>query len=299
MSFRSGIVALVGRPNVGKSTLLNRLVGQKVSITSRRPQTTRHRIIGIKTASGYQIIYVDTPGLHTQGKKRINRYLNRAASGSLLGVDCAVMMIAASGWVDQDRAVLDAVRDQHVPVILAINKIDTLDSRSPLLPLIEQSSRDMNLEFAEIIPLSARSGEHVAELEQAILPYLPEQPALYPEDQITDRSERFLAAELVREQVFRSVGDEVPYSAAVAIEGFTRESKLLRIDAVIWVEKEGQKRILIGKQGTRLKGIGTQARLALEEQFGCRVYLGLWVKVRENWTDDERALRSFGFGEEG
>lgn len=299
MSFHSGIVALVGRPNVGKSTLLNRLVGQKVSITSRRPQTTRHRIIGIKTAAGYQIIYVDTPGLHTQGKKQINRYLNRAASGSLLGVDCVVVMIAASGWVDQDRVVLGAVRDQQVPVILAINKIDTLGSRSQLLPLIEQSSHDMNLEFAEIIPLSARSGEHVAELEKAILPYLPEQPALYPEDQITDRSERFLAAELVREQVFRSVGDEVPYSAAVAIEGFTREPKLLRIDAVIWVEKEGQKGILIGKQGTRLKGIGTHARLALEEQFGCRVYLGLWVKVRENWTDDERALRSFGFGEEG
>jgi GTPase len=292
----SGYVALIGRPNTGKSTLLNRLVGQKVSITSRRPQTTRHRIIGIKTDAQAQVMYVDTPGLHKTEGGMMSRYLNRAASGSLEGVDCVLLLITSNGWKDEDEQALMHAQRQTAPVILVINKVDKLKDPARLLPLIEQSRAKMN--FAEIIPVSAQTGVGVADLEATILRYLPAHPPHYPPDQLSDRNDRFMAAELVREQIFRLLGKEVPYATAVEIQEFKQEPKLIRIEAVILVEKDGQKAIVIGKNGERMKEIGRHARLAMQKAFACKVYLGLWVKVREGWSDDARALRSLGYGDD-
>ncbi len=297
-SFRSGFVAILGRPNVGKSTLLNRLIGQKISITSQRAQTTRHRILGVHNLKHAQVVYVDTPGVHRSDNDReLNRLMNRAAKSSLEGVDVAVLVIAAHGWDEKDQPALDLVRNAHCPVVLAINKIDRLQDRGKLLPLIDDLRT--RHDFAEIIPVSARSGDNVDQLERVILRFLPEQPPHFDAEQVTDRSERFLAAEFVREQVFRSFGQEVPYAATVEIETFREEPKHTHIDAVIWVEKEGQKAILIGKGGAQLKEIGRRARLEMQKAFGRKVWLGLWVKVREGWADDLRALRSLGYGEEG
>ena len=293
---RSGLVTLAGRPNVGKSTLLNRLVGQKISITSSRAQTTRHRLLGIKTTEQAQIVYVDTPGLHTDNKSMINRHMNRVAGASLQGVDCIVLLIAASGWTRNDEYPLQLAAQQGVPVILAINKLDQLKDRSELLPLIEISGQKSP--FAEIVPVSARTGANAEELENAILKYLPRQPFLYPADQVSDRGERFLASELIREQIFRGFQQEIPYATAVGIEQFKRAKGALRIEATIWVEKEGQKPILIGKDGQRLKTVGSRARLAMQKLFGTKVHLHLWVKVREGWADSERALRSLGYTDE-
>lgn len=292
---RSGYIAIVGRPNVGKSSLLNRLVGQKVSIISQRPQTTRHRILGIKTTDEAQFVYVDTPGLHEGGRRAMNQYLNRAAKASLAGVDCILLVITAQGWTDEDEAVLRLVKEASCPVFLVINKIDRLPDRAKLLPLIAASAQEMP--FAEIIPVSARSGDNLADIERSVLRHLPEQPALFPEDQVTDRSERFLAAELVREQVFRGFGQELPYATTVEIEQYKETKPLVRIEAVIWVEKEGQKAILIGKDGARLKTVGERARKEIERLVGKKVYLGLWIKVREGWSDDLRALQSLGYRE--
>jgi len=294
---RCGLVTIIGRPNVGKSTLLNRLIGEKISITSSRAQTTRHRLLGIKTGEHAQIVYVDTPGLHADNKSMMNRQMNRVAGASLLGVDCIVLLISAGGWVDADEYPLRLVARQDIPVILVINKIDHLKDRGQLLPLIEQSSGKMA--FAGIVPLSARTGTNVDDLEKTILEHLPHQPLMYPADQITDRSERFLAAELIREQIFRGFQQEVPYATAVSIEQFKRVKGRLNVDATIWVEKEGQKPILIGKNGERLKTVGSRARLAMQKLFAAKVHLNLWVKVREGWSDDERALRSLGYTEEG
>lgn len=293
---RCGLVTLAGRPNVGKSTLLNRLVGQKISITSARAQTTRHRLLGIKTTETAQIVYVDTPGLHTDNKGMMNRHMNRVAGGSLLGVDCIVLLIAASGWTKADEYPLRLVAKQGCPVILAINKIDHLKERHRLLPLIEQSSGKM--EFTGIVPVSARTGANIDTLEDVILKQLPSQPRLYPADQLTDRGERFLAAELIREQIFRGFRQEVPYATAVSIEQFKRAQGTLHIDATIWVEKAGQKPILIGKDGQRLKTVGSRARLAMQKLFAGKVHLNLWVKVREGWSDSERALHSLGYTDE-
>lgn len=295
--FRSGLIAIIGRPNVGKSTLLNRLVGEKVSITSPRTQTTRHRILGIKTNAQAQLVFVDTPGLQVQQKTVMNQYMNKAARASLEGVDCVLLLITARGWQPGDFYPLQFVaRESAPPIILVINKIDALADRSKLLPLIEESAA--KAAFADIVPVSARSGDNVDDLEKAIIRLLPEQAAAFPPEQLTDRGDRFMAAELVREQIFRGYGQEVPYSAAVEIERFKHEKKLLRVEAAIWVEKEGQKAILIGKNGERLKDIGQRARIAMEKRFGVKVYLGLWVKVREGWSDDLRALRSLGYMEE-
>jgi GTP-binding protein Era len=293
---RCGLVTLAGRPNVGKSTLLNRLVGQKISITSARAQTTRHRLLGIKTTAHAQAIYVDTPGLHTDNKGMMNRHLNRVAGASLQGVDCIVLLIVASGWTKEDEYPLQLLAKQDIPVILAINKLDQLKDRGRLLPLMEQSGRKMA--FADIVPVSARTGTNVDDLEKTILKYLPEQPPLYPADQVTDRGERFLAAELVREQIFRSFQQEVPYATAVSIEQFKRAKGTLHVEATIWVEREGQKPILIGKDGQRLKTVGTRARLAMQKLFATKVYLNLWVKVREGWSDNERLLHSLGYTDE-
>ncbi|MFP5348587.1 MAG: GTPase Era [Gammaproteobacteria bacterium] len=290
---RSGLATLIGRPNVGKSTLVNRLVGAKISITSRRPQTTRHRILGIKNGPNSQIVYVDTPGLHTARASGMDRYMGRITSGSVEGVDVVVLVIAATGWRPEDEPALKLATASQVPVVLVINKIDLLDNRAALLPLIEQCTAKGD--FADIVPVSARTRSNLGELEATIGRHLPEQPPIYPTDQLTDRSERFIAGELVREQVFNAYGQEVPYASTVQVEQFRRSKGKLRVDAVVWVEKEGQKAILIGKNGARLKEVGTRARRALEAFFGGHVYLGLWVKVREGWSDDEAALRRFGY----
>lgn len=295
-SGKSGFVTVVGRPNVGKSTLLNAMVGQKVSITSRKPQTTRHRIIGVSTKKNSQIAYVDTPGLHLGKGNIMNRYMNRVASGSLQGVDCIVMLIDATGWNKADESVLELFAKVDAPVVLVINKMDLLDRRRELLPLIEDSQR--RYDFVDIVPLSATKKKNLQQLETVLLKQLPDQPALFPADQLTDRSDRFMAAELVREQVFRGMGQEIPYAVAVEIEEFKFKNKILHINALIWVEKKGQKAIIIGKGGGSLKKIGTAARLEMETFFNKKVNLGLWVKVRENWSDSERALRSFGYADE-
>lgn len=290
---RSGLVTLIGRPNVGKSTLVNRLVGAKISITSRRPQTTRHRILGIKTHADSQIVYVDTPGLHAERSSGMDRYMGRITSGSIDGVDVVALVISADGWRAEDEPALKLAQTSRTPVILIINKVDLLDDRAALLPLIQHSAA--KAEFADIVPVSARTRSNLGVLERTIGNHLPEQPPIYPTDQLTDRSERFIAGELVREQVFNAYGQEVPYAATVQIEQFKRSKGKLRVDAVVWVEKEGQKAILIGKNGARLKEVGTRARRAMESFFGGHVYLGLWVKVREGWSDDETALRRFGY----
>jgi GTP-binding protein Era len=296
-SFRAGLITVVGRPNVGKSTLINRLVGQKVTITSRRPQTTRHRIMGIKTRDDGQLVFVDTPGIHGREGKLLGRYMSRVARASMEGVDCIVFVITAAGWRDEDERVLDLLRRQTIPVILVINKIDKLASKEKLLPLLEACARKM--EFADVVPVSAEKGTNVDVLETVLLKHLPEQPPIFPEDQLTDRNVRFLAAELVREQVFRAVGEEVPYSVAVEIERYKEQAHIVEIGAVIWVEKEGQKGIIIGKGGQRLKSIGSAARVEIEKLLGTRVHLELWVKTREGWADSDKALRSLGFDEDG
>ncbi len=291
--FHSGLVTIVGRPNVGKSTLLNRLVGAKVSITSPRAQTTRHRLLGIKTTDAAQFVYVDTPGLHAAKGSRLGHYMNRAARASLEGVDAVMLVITATGWTEADDDVLNLAAGHPLPVVLVINMVDQLKDRAALLPLIEASAK--KFAFAEIVPVSARRGDNVDTLERVVAKYLPAQPPIYPEDQLTDRSERFLAAEFVREQVFRLFAQEVPYAVAVQVEKFQRVKGVLHVAAAIWVEKEGQKPILIGKGGERIKEIGTRARQAMQKTFGGKVHLELWVKVRERWSDDARALQTLGY----
>jgi GTP-binding protein Era len=294
-NFRSGLVTLFGRPNVGKSTLLNRLVGTKVSIVSAKPQTTRHRILGIRTDDSMQAVFVDTPGLTRDIPQRIHRYMGRAASGSLEGVDLALFVVTADRWHAEDDYPLGLAQRAACPVVLVINKIDRTKDRRQLLPLIEQLSGKMK--FADVVPLAARSGKNVEALEALLPRYLPVQPPIYPPDQLTDKSERFLAAELIREQIFRRYGKEVPYATAVDIETFKREKGTLRIGATIWAEKEGQKPILIGAKGEGLKTVGRNARLEMQKVFGEKVFLELWVKVRRGWADNERALRQLGYAD--
>lgn len=296
--FRTGYVALVGRPNVGKSTLLNRLVKQKVSITANRPQTTRHTISGINTSDSFQVIYVDTPGFNIKTKGPLSKRMNKASRSSVVGVDCILLMIGQKGWTEEDIAVAEMLKSEKTPVILVINKIDLLRDVNTLLPVIESSEEIAGINFLEIIPISAENGENVKKLEEKLLTLLPVQPKLFSAEQVTDKSDRFLASELVREQIFRLIGEEVPYAVAVKVEKFKYEGKLLRIEAIIWVEKKGQKAILIGKGGNQIKKIGTHARKQMENAFGSKIFLELWVKVRENWRDNEQALRMFGLGDE-
>ncbi len=291
--FHCGYVALVGRPNVGKSTLLNRLLGQKISITSRRPQTTRHSILGIKTDQDTQIIYVDTPGLHTSAPRAMNRYLNRTAMDTLADVDIIVFMVDGKRWLPDDQWILDKLTNLNRPVILAINKVDRISRKDDILPFLAEVS--LKYSFTDIVPVSALRGKNTDELEACIKKLLPESVAFFPEDQITDRSERFLAAEMVREKLFRKLGDEIPYGLTVEIEKFTQEGKLRSIYALVLVEKASQKRIVIGKQGQLLKEVGREARQDMQKLFASKVYLQLWVKVKEGWADDERALRSLGY----
>jgi len=294
---RSGYVAIVGRPNVGKSTLLNKLLGQKISITTHKPQTTRHRILGIKTTSCAQVIYVDTPGIHEKAKRAINRYMNREASSAMIDVDVIVFLVDGLKWQAEDELVLQKVAVSKVPVILGINKLDKVTNKSSLLPYLQQMSKKMP--FAQLVPISARTGQSVDVLEQAVLALLPQAgQAFFPEDQVTDRSERFMAAELVREKLMRVLGEEIPYELTVEIEKFERDTGLTRISSVIWVERPGQKGIIIGKNGQQLKRIAEQARKDMEQLVGGKVFLQLWVKVKQGWANDERALRSLGYGDD-
>jgi GTP-binding protein Era len=292
-AFHCGYVAIVGRPNVGKSTLLNRILGQKISITANRPQTTRHRILGIKTTSLSQVVYVDTPGLHLGGKRAINRYMNRTATGSISDVDVVIFVIEGMRWTEEDEHVLDRLKKTSAPVFLVVNKLDSIASKEDLLPHLKALSAKRD--FVQIIPLSAQTGEGVDRLEAEIEAILPVSTPFFPEDQITDRSERFLAAELLREKLVRLLTQELPYSTTVEIEKFSIENGVRHIHAVIWVEREGQKGIIIGKKGQTLKKIGELARKDMERAFDGKVFLQLWVKVRSGWSDDERALRSLGY----
>ncbi len=290
---RCGHVAIVGRPNVGKSTLLNHLIGQKLSITSRRPQTTRHQVLGICTAGAVQTIYVDTPGIHKAATRAINRYMNRAAVSVLDDVDAVIFVVDALKWTEDDALVLERLEKTQIPVILAVNKIDELADKAVLLPHLQWLGQQR--EFAEIVPISAKGGHNVDTLARLVAANLPQRPHVFGPDELTDRTQRFLASELIREKVMRQLGDEIPYQLAVEIEQFREEPGLYRIHAAILVEKDGQKAIVIGRGGERLKNIGTQARLDMEKLFGCKVMLELWVKVRGGWADDERALKSLGY----
>jgi GTP-binding protein Era len=290
--FHTGYVAIVGRPNVGKSTLLNRLVGQKLSITSRKPQTTRQRITGIVTLDDAQLLFVDTPGFQTRHGGALNRSMNRAVSQALAGVDVTLMVVEADRFSDEDRAIM-ALLPASRPTLLAINKTDRLKDRRELLPYIETVSRHRT--FDEVLPVSASRGHGVATLARVIARHLPVAPAIYTDDEITESSERFLAAELVREKLFRLLGDELPYACAVLIDRFVLEGRMRRIAASIVVDKESHKGIVVGAGGSRLKEIGTLARRDMEKLFDGKVHLELWVRVKNGWSDDERVLKQLGY----
>jgi len=290
-----GYIAIVGRPNVGKSTLLNYILGMKLSITSRKPQTTRHQILGLKTTGNIQAIYVDTPGIHQRRGTAINKYMNRAATSVLNDVDVIVFVVQAKKWTDEDQAIVEKLKSVSCPVVLVVNKMDKLDDKKQLLPLIQELSS--HYDFTEIIPVSALNGDNVEMLEQKIAPLLPENEHFYPDDQVTDRSTRFLAAEIIREKLIRELGQELPYTSTVDIDKFVEEKDIVHIHATIYVESAGQKAIIIGKKGSRLKSIGSKAREDISKMIDNKVYLNLWVKVREGWSNDERALRGLGYGE--
>lgn len=292
---RCGYVAIVGRPNVGKSTLLNHILGQKISITSRKPQTTRNAVVGIKTEGDVQIIFVDTPGMHLGQQKAINRYMNKAATSAMKDVDVVVFVIDRFIWTEEDEAVAEKLQHVKCPIILAVNKVDQIEDKETLLPHLQSLSEKLNV--AEIVPMSALRNTNLDRLEQLVTERLPEGIHMYPEDQITDRSSRFMAAEIVREKITRQLGDELPYEMAVEIEEFKQEGNLLNISALILVERDGQKKILIGDKGSRIKLIGTEARVDMEKLFEMKIMLKLWVKVKSGWSDDERALRSLGYNE--
>ena len=289
---RSGYVAIVGRPNVGKSTLLNRLVGTNVSITSRRPQTTRHRITGIVSEPDVQLVLVDTPGFQTAHGGALNKLMNRVVTDSMQGVD-AVLFVVESGRFGADDRKMLSLLPQEIPVVLVINKIDRTKDKSRLLPFIARVSTAFD--FAQVVPVSAAKGTQVGRLLDAVKPYLPEGPAQYGEDEVTDRPERFLAAELLREKLFRLLGEELPYAATVVVEKFETETGLRRIHAAIVVDKPNHKAMVIGKGGAKLKNIATQARVDMEKLFGGKVFLEVWVKVKGGWADSLKALKNLGY----
>jgi len=290
-----GFVALIGRPNVGKSTLMNHLLKQKISITSRKPQTTRHRILGINTTEAGQAIYMDTPGMHSGEQRALNRYLNRTADTSLLGVNVIVWLIDGLSWHEYDEIIFKKLEQAGLPVILAVNKVDKVQDKEKILAFFAEAQH--RFPFQHLVPISALKGTNLAELESLIMGLLPESDLIYPEDQITDRSERFLAAEIVREKLTRRLGAELPYSLTVEIERYEEKPTISKIYAIIWVERMTQKNIVIGKDGEMLKSVGTEARLDIEKLIGQKVYLQLWVKVKKGWSDSERALQSLGFND--
>jgi GTP-binding protein Era len=291
--YRCGFAAIVGRPNVGKSTLLNALLGRKISIVSPKPQTTRHRILGIMSRPDVQVIFVDTPGLHAGARRAMNRHMNRAALASLQDADVNVFVVEALRWTDEDQRVLDELLKQDRPIIAVLNKADKVFPKERLLPFIEELGRRAS--FAEIVPLSALKRSNIEQLPTTIARYLPESPPHFPEDQVTDRSDQFQAAEIVREKLTLRLRQELPYGLTVVLEQFKEEDGRLLINAVIWVERSGQKAIVIGNGGEQLKEVGRAARLEMVELFKRPVHLELWVKVKENWSDNEMALRQLGY----
>jgi len=291
-----GYVAIIGRPNVGKSTLLNHILGQKLCITSRKPQTTRHTLLGIKTERAVQMIFVDTPGIHTNQERAINRVMNRSAASVIADVDLVIFVLDRFEWSEADEYVAKYLKNTKSPVIVAVNKVDMVEDKEQLLPHLDFVAT--KVKAAELIPLSALRKTNLSELEEKVRSFMPENNHLYPEDQITDRSERFLAAEIVREKITRQLGAEVPYQVTVEIEQFRVEGKVTFIDALILVERDGQKRIIIGTNGERIKKIGQQARADIESLLDSKVMLRTWVKVRSGWSDDERALQSLGYTSE-
>lgn len=290
-----GFVAIIGRPNVGKSTLMNHILGQKISITSRRPQTTRNRVLGIDTEGVYQTVYVDTPGLHREEKRAINRLMNRAAESALGDVELILLVVDATQWTDDDEMVFSKIENARVPVVLVINKIDKLHDKATLLPLIERLGA--RIKFKEIVPVSAAHGTNLDSLKEIVRNSLPDGEHCFDDDSITDRSSRFMAAELIREKLMRQMGDELPYSTTVEIQDFKEEPNILNIHAVILVERLGQKKMVIGAGGSRIKKIGTDARIDMEKLFDKKVFLSIFVKVKTGWADDERALKSLGYAD--
>ena len=291
--YRCGYVALVGRPNVGKSTLMNDILGQKLSIVTAKPQTTRQQIAGIKTTDRGQVIYIDTPGIHLAAKKALNRYMNRIARASFHDVDLVLFLVEAGRWTKQDENVARSLKAVDVPVILVVNKIDLVPDKTRLLAFLDKDVKSDR--FAEVLLVAAKSGDGVGHLEDRVLERLPFSRPFYDEDQFTNRSERFLAAELVREQLMLRLHQELPYALTVEIEEFKREGGVLRIGAIVWVERENQKQIVIGKGGDVLKQVGTRARHALQELFEEKIFLRMWVKVSRDWSDNVRALKQFGY----
>jgi len=292
---RCGYVAIVGRPNVGKSTLLNRMLGMKLAITSHKPQTTRHSVLGILTRERGQILFVDTPGIHQRGGHALNRYLNRTAKASLRDVDLLLWVVEAGSWTDEDDAVLKEVKKADAPVLVAVNKIDRLEDKQALLPYLQSLGERLN--FLQVIPVSATRGQQVEDLEQALLGALPEGDNIFPDDQLSDRPESFFAAELLREQLTRRYAAELPYQLSVEIEQFKEEDGMYRINALIWVERPSQKAIIIGRKGQAIKAAATEARKQMERFFDIKVHLEVWVKVKESWSSDEGALSRLGYWE--
>ena len=290
-----GFVAIVGRPNVGKSTLLNRILGQKISITSRKPQTTRHRIMGVETDGDYQAIYVDTPGLHIEEKRAINRLMNRAANSSLSDVNLVFFLVDGTHWTNDDEMVLNKLKKSNFPVVLCVNKVDHVQDRNEVMQHMMELSQRMD--FVDVVPISAKQGKNIDVLRKHVREHLPKATHHFPEEYVTDRSQRFMASEIVREKLMRFTGEELPYSVTVEIERFdyNPDTDGFHINALILVERSGQKKMVIGKAGEKIKTIGREARLDMEELFGRKVYLETWVKVKSGWADDERALRSLGY----
>ena len=291
--FRFGYVSIIGRPNVGKSTLLNQILGQKVSIVTAKPQTTRQKLAGIKTTPKGQVVYVDTPGIHHTAKRALNRYMNRVAQASFRDVDLVLFLVEAGTWSRQDEFVAKALRSVDVPVMLVLNKIDLVPDKESLLAFIDEHFRDDD--FVNILMISAKKGHGVDELEKQVLSQLPFSRPFYDADQFTDRSERFLASEMIREQLTLRLHQELPYALTVQIEEFKRKGKLLTIGAIIYVERDTQKQITIGKKGVVLKQVGTGARIVLEELFGEKIFLRLWVKVSKDWSDSDKLIERYGY----
>ena len=292
-SKKSGYISIVGKTNVGKSTLLNEILGQKISITSRKPQTTRHRLLGVKTIKDSQMIFIDTPGFHKNHNRALNRYMNKVASNAMTGVDVLIYVIDSLEWTKEDQDITNKMIDSYRNSILAINKIDKIKNKEELLPFMESISKLKK--FSDIIPISALKNQNILSLIDSILIKLPSGNHVYPEDQVADISERFLASEIIREKCITRVGDELPYRISVSIDKFKEENNVTHIDATLFVEKKSQKGMLIGSSGNKLKSIGTASRLELEDIFETKVMLNLWVKVKSGWTDDEAMLSTMGY----
>jgi GTP-binding protein Era len=292
-----GYVAIIGRPNVGKSTLLNQILGQKISITARKPQTTRHKILGIKTKENVQAIYVDTPGFHRAKKRKLNKYMLEAIKSALLDVDIIIFVVDSLIWREEDEMVLENIIKTEKPIILTVNKVDRIKDKNKLLPYIQNLNSKFT--FSAIIPLSAKTGSNIIELEKVIAKLLPQNPFYFLKEQITDKSERFLVSEIIREKLTRLLGQELPHELTVEIEKFEEQEKIVNIAAVIYVERPGQKVIIVGKKGEKLKEIGSKARIDIEQLLNKKVFLQLWVKVKRGWADDEKVLRDLEYVKKG